>query len=255
MAPAPRAPRGTIRKGSPLPYYAQLAAILRNVIADGTWSPGHPLPSESDLCAMFGLSRTAVRQALAELAAEGLVHKEKGRGSFVRAPRAGFVVQEMRGFFEEMREAGRDVETEVLDLSTVLAPPDYAALLDVPTGSELIRLERLRSADGEAILLVETFLPSPRFKGVLDVDLTTTSLYEHLREEYDVVPRGGHRLVEAVAADRRTARLLGVRTGSPLLRLRSVNVDGDGRPFEAFTAWYRGDRASFEISVSPTERS
>jgi GntR family transcriptional regulator len=244
-------PRGTIRKGSALPYYAQLAAILRNAIGDGDWPPGYALPSEADLCAMFGVSRTAVRQALAELSAEGLVHKEKGRGSFVRAPRAGFVVQEMRGFFEEMRDQGRSVQTEVLDLRTVLAAPDYAALLDVPTGSELIRLERLRSADDEAILLVETLLPSPRFKSVLDQDLATGSLYQHLQEAYDVVPRGGHRLVEAVAADRRTARLLGVRAGSPLLRLRSVNVDQAGAPFEAFTGWYRADRTSFQISISP----
>jgi GntR family transcriptional regulator len=244
-------PRGTIRKGSPLPYYAQLAAILRNAISDGDWPPGFALPSEADLCAMFGLSRTAVRQALAELAAEGLLHKEKGRGSFVRGPRAGFVVQEIRGFFEEMREQGRAVSTEVLDLSTVVAAPDYAALLDVPTGSDLIRIERLRSADGEAILLVETLLPSPRFKTILDEDLTTVSLYAHLRALHDVVPSGGHRVVEAVAAERRAARLLGVRAGSPLLRLRSVNVDQTGQPFEAFTGLYRADRASFQLSISP----
>jgi GntR family transcriptional regulator len=244
-------PRGTIRKASSLPYYAQLAEILRTAIRDGDWPPGYALPSEADLCAMFGLSRTAVRQALAELAAEGLVHKEKGRGSFVRGPRAGFVVQEVRGFYEEMRDQGKDVTTEVLDLETVLASADYAALLDVPTGSELIRLERLRSAEGEPILLVETFLPSPRFKTILDEDLTTVSLYAHLRELYDVVPGGGHRLIEAVAAERRTAKLLRVRAGTPLLRLRSVNVDRDGQPFEAFTAWYRADRASFELSISP----
>src|SRR3954463_4592010 len=99
MAGAP-GPRGTIAKGPRLPYYAQLAAILRKAISDGDWPPGFALPSEADLCSMFGLSRTAVRQALAELSAEGLVHKEKGRGSFVRGPRAGFVVQELRGFFE-----------------------------------------------------------------------------------------------------------------------------------------------------------
>jgi GntR family transcriptional regulator len=143
------------------------------------------------------------------------------------------------------------VSTEVLDLSTVVAAPDYAALLDVPTGSDLIRIERLRTADGEAILLVETLLPSPRFKTILDEDLTTVSLYGHLRELYDVVPSGGHRLIEAVAAERRTAKLLGVRAGSPLLRLRSVNVDQTGQPFEAYTGWYRADRASFQLTISP----
>ena len=244
-------PGGGIRKGAALPYYAQLAAILRKAINDGDWPPGFALPSEADLCQMFAVSRTAVRQALGELAAEGLVRKERGRGSFVRERRAEFVIQEMRGFLDEMREQGKPVQTEVLDLSTCLASPDYAALLDVPTGNELIRLERLRSAGDEAIVLVETLLPSPRFKGVLDEDFRTRSLYDHLRDSYDVVPSGGHRLVEAVAAERRAARLLGVRTGTPLLRLRSVNVDQHGQPFEGFTAWYRADRTSFQIDIRP----
>lgn len=245
-------PRSAIRKTGAVPYYAQLAALLRDAIVDGTWEPGRALPSEQEIGAFFGLSRTAVRQALGELQAEGLVRKEKGRGSFVRGPRrAEFVVQELRGFFDEMSEQGKQVSTDVLCLETTTSPAEEAALLGIPTGSKVVQLDRLRRVDGEPICLTRTLLPLPRFAGLAGQDLSGTSLYEVLGDAFGVEPRTGWRTVEATAADRPTAALLGVRAGSPLLVVRSLNVDATGEPFEHFTAWYRADRTSFRIDVGP----
>lgn len=245
-------PRTSIRKSQPLPYYAQLAELFREAIRKGDWAPGRPLPSEQAIGEFFGISRTAVRQGLAELVAEGLVRKEKGRGSFVRGPRpAELVVQELRGFFDEMTDKGKVVGTEVLQLDTTIATADEAALLKIPTGSKVVELERLRHVDGEPICVVRTLLPSPRFAGLAGQELEEASLYEILRTTFGVEPRSGSRTVEAVSADRRTARLLGVRAGSPLLRLTAVNVDQTGEPFEHFTALYRSDRTSFHIEIGP----
>ena len=249
-------PSSPIQKDQPLPYYAQLAELLREAIRTGDWAPGRPLPSEQAIGEFFGLSRTVVRQALAELVNEGLVRKEKGRGSFVRGPRtAELVVQEMRGFFEEMQDQGKAVETDVLLLETVVAPAEEAALLGIPTGGKVVQLDRLRKVGGEPICLTRTLLPSPRFAGLAGQDLSGSSLYEVLRSAFGVDPRSGSRAVEAVAADRRTADLLGVRKGSPVLRLAAVNSDASGEPFEHFTAWYRADRTTFRIEVAAPVRS
>jgi GntR family transcriptional regulator len=248
----PDLPRTAIRKHGAVPYYAQLAELFRSLIVSGEWEAGRPLPSEQVIGEFFGLSRTAVRQALAELSAEGLVRKEKGRGSFVRGPRrAEFVVQELRGFFDEMSEQGKTVTTDVLVLETTVAPAEEAALLGIPTGSKVVQLDRLRRVDGEPICLARTLLPLPRFAGLAGQDLRSSSLYGVLRSSFGVEPRTGWRTVEATAADRSTARHLGVRAGSPLLLLTSLNVDADGEPFEHFTAWYRADRTSFRIEVGP----
>jgi GntR family transcriptional regulator len=245
-------PRAAIRKDGAVPYYAQLAELFREAIVSGEWEPGRPLPSEQVIGEFFGLSRTAVRQALAELSAEGLVRKEKGRGSFVRGPRrTEFVVQELRGFFDEMSEQGKAVSTDVLLLETTTAAAEEAALLGVPTGSKVVRLDRLRKVDGEPICLARTLLPLPRFAGLAGQDLSQSSLYEVLSDAFGVEPRTGWRTVEATAADKTTASLLGVRTGSPLLLLTSLNVDATGEPFEHFTARYRADRTSFRIDVGP----
>lgn len=233
-----------------MPYYAQLADLFREAIVSGSWEPGRPLPSEQGIGEFFGLSRTAVRQALAQVAAEGLVRKEKGRGSFVRGPRrAEFVVQEVRGFFDEMDEQGKAVQTDVLLLETTVAPAEEAALLGIPTGSRVLRLDRLRRIDGEPICLARTLLPLPRFADLVGQDLSASSLYEVLHRVFGVEPSSGWRTVDATAADRQTAALLDVRPGSPLLLLTSLNVDATGEPFEHFTAWYRADRTSFRIEV------
>jgi len=235
-----------------MPYYAQLAGILRDAITEGLLSPGSPLPSEAQLGAAYSLSRTAVRQALGDLAAEGLVRKEKGRGTFVRGPRrADLIVQELRGFHDELTERGHTVETEVLALTVEPSTADEATLLNVATGSDVVQIERLRYADGAPICVARTVLVASRFPGLVDRDLRNASLYQVLREDYAVQARRGHRMVEAVAADRSYARHLGVRTGSPLLKLSSINLDQDDEPFELFTAWYRADRTTFQITVTP----
>ena len=241
-----------IVKASPLPYYAQLAAILRDAITEGEIEPGSALPSEAALGAFFSLSRTAVRQALGELAAEGLVRKEKGRGTFVRGPRrADLVVQEVRGFYDELTERGHTVDTRVLAQYVDASTADEATLLLIPTGSKVVRLERLRFADAAPICVVETVVAADRFPGLEQKNLEGVSLYKLLQSEYDVEARGGHRMIEAVAADRATARHLGVKTGSPLLKLSSINNAQDGQPFELFTAWYRADRTTFQVTVTP----
>lgn len=252
VTPLAELPRAAIRKNDVIPYYAQLAALFRDAIISGQWEPGRPLPSEQVIGAFFGLSRTAVRQALAELSAESLLRTEKGRGSFVRGPRrTEFVVQELRGFFDEMSEQGKTVSTQVLLLETIVSPAEEAALLGIATGSKVVQLDRLRLVDGEPICLARTLLPLPRFAGLADQDLSANSLYEVLHRVFGVNPSTGWRTVEAVAADKATATRLGVRTGSPLLLLSSLNVDATGEPFEHFTAWYRADRTSFRIDVGP----
>ncbi len=237
-----------IQRSDPLPYYAQLAQILREEIERGRWAPGEMIPSEAELGEFFALSRTAVRQALDMLRSEGLVRTEKGRGTFVARPKvAEFVVQELRGFHEEMTQRGRRVETTVLSHEVVEAPPDVAQNLEIPMGAEVVLLHRIRSVEGEPVVEVTTFLPAARFARLTEVDLTNRSLYAVLDQEFGVAPRGGVRSIEAVNADRTTAGHLGVRTDAPVLRLDAINLDAEGRPFEFFRAHYRGDQTTFQI--------
>lgn len=237
-----------IERSSALPFYAQLAAILRAAIDEGRWQPDEALPSEAELCATYGISRTAVRQALGELVLEGVVRREKGRGTFVRQPPvADFVVQELTGFLDEMERRGRTVDTLVLHQEIIGVPASVAALLDVDPDSEVVAIDRLRSVNGAPVMAARTHLPVPRFASLADTDLSRTSLYAVLSRDHGVTPAVGRRRIQAVAADEEQAGLLDLEIGDPILEVTAVGIDAEARPFEHYVAWYRGDRTAFEI--------
>lgn len=240
----------TVRRSAPVPFYVQLADILRSEIQAGTWQPGAALPSEAELCELHSVSRTAVRQALAQLVNEGAVQKEKGRGTFVRdVRRADFVVQELRGFYDEMTEKGHEVATRVLSLGAAPVPPPVAGDLGVRVGAEVVRLFRVRSVDGTPICETETFLPLPRFAHLVDFDMSEHSLYSVLESEFGIAVKRGHRYIQATTAEDPTAENLRTTRGEPLLRLMGVNFDQSGVPFESYIAHYRGDTTRFELDV------
>jgi len=242
------APARRVRRDLPVPYYAQLAEILQAEIAAGAWQPGDDLPSEAELCAAHGVSRTAVRQALGELAARGIVHKQRGRRTSV-AGMTSLVVQEMRGFADEMLERGETVRTDVLRLEIVRAEPRIAHDLNIPNGSDVVVLARCREVAHETVVYTETYLPAHRFGSLIDADLSGTSLYALLSEHFGLRPSSGSRAIEAVPATDELARRLHVPAGAPTLKLSAVNLDQEGAPFETFRAWYRGDATRFELVV------
>jgi len=121
-----------IDRDSPVPYYHQVKDSLRDSILNSTWPPGTALPSEADICEVFGVSRITVRQALAELELEGLVRRERGRGTFVAEPKIRErIVGHLTGFYEDMTAQGLEPQTRVLNKSIIEAPPWLAETLEV----------------------------------------------------------------------------------------------------------------------------
>lgn len=247
---ARRAVGGRVMRARGLPYYVLVADHLRKEISLGRWTPGELIPSEAGLCEVFGVSRTAIRQALAELVAEGLLHKEQGRGTFVSRAHVSLGVRETRGFYEEMAARGRPVQTAILAQDTDIIPPALAPELGVAMGSEVVRLQRIRTVGDENLVFVTTYLPLPRFAPIVELDLTAVSLYTVLAENFGVQARTGQRRIEAVGAVQPITRHLQVAKGTPLLRVTAVTVDLSGDPFEVFEAHYRGDSTAFEVDVA-----
>jgi GntR family transcriptional regulator len=117
-----------IDKENPIPYYIQLKQSLSEKIERGEWKPGEQLPSEPELCQVFDVSRTVIRQALQEMAYEGLVVRKKGKGSFVAEPKISEnLAQKLTGFYQDQAERGHPPVSHVLKQSVVPASPRVAA--------------------------------------------------------------------------------------------------------------------------------
>jgi GntR family transcriptional regulator len=232
------------------PYYRQLKRILVTDIEGGR-QEGDLLPSESELCRRYSVSRTVVRQALGELEHEGLVHKVKGKGTFVTgAPRVTSFVQHSLGFYESMERAGHAVRSRVIALRTEPASVSLARLTQLGVGEEVVRFDRMRSVDGRPVQVVRTVLPARLCPGLTELDMTDRSLYAVLAQSYGVRPASGHRTIAATALSSEDADHLGDRAGQPALRIEGVTRSAAGALFEYYVGIYRGDSFKFELELS-----
>lgn len=246
----PEALTEAIDKETPIPYHYQLRELLRGEIVSGRWGVDERLPSERELCEAFDLSRTTVREAIDALVNEGLLRREKGRGTFVASPKIlEGLLQSPTGFSDSMAEQGIPVETHVLRMEVSAAPYVVAQELRIPTSEPVIIIDRLRSIFDEPILLVTSYVPQKVFPTLLQEDLTHTSLYQLLQRKYGVVIAKAKRYMEAVAANDMEARLLRIPTGTPLMLIESTTYNDEDVPFEYFKARHRGDRTRFLVEA------
>jgi GntR family transcriptional regulator len=242
----------TIDRGSPIPFYFQLAELLEHEIAAGRLEPGSRLPSEPELCERYSLSRTTVRQALARLEQRGLIDRLKGQGTFVQSAAPGlWLLQSSEGFFqEEVDRLGRTVTSEVLRAERGPLPQWACTLLEVPARSHGATVERLRAIDGKVALYVTNHLPEPFADAALAVSNPNESLYRRLRERAGVAAHGGRRTLEAIPAEPWLAELLELAPNAPVAFIESVAWDAEMRPFDCYRAWLRTDRTRVEIQAS-----
>lgn len=235
---------------SPLPYYAQVKESLREAIERGDWQPGAQIPGEPELCSLFGVSRTVVRQALTELVYEGLIVRAKGKGTFVaEAKITENLAQKLTGFYEDMATRGLATVSRILKQQVSPATSRIAGYLEVPAGAAVIEIERLRFVQDEPLVLVSTYIPYARCPALLQADLTRQSLYALMEKQYGIVISRGRRAFEAVAATQRESELLRIERGAPLMLLDSVSCTEDGTPIEYYHALHRGDRSRFEADL------
>ena len=240
-----------IDRKSHTPYYLQLKDLLQQRIGQGEWRPGDLIPSEADLCKSFGVSRTVVRQALQDLTYQGLIVRQKGKGTFVAQPKitSRGLVHSLEGFYQDMAERGVRLVNQVLEQTLVPADSDVAANLGIERLAPVVKLVRLRFVEGEPIVLVTSFLPYERCRQLIQADLQKRSLYAFLDEECGLKIGRGSRSIEAISAGEPEAKLLKLKVGAPLIRLKSVSYTSDGAALEYFDALFRGDRSRFEVEI------
>lgn len=237
-----------VDRSAPRPLHAQVAGALRAEIRDRSIPPGDALPSEASLRERFGVSRSVVRQALATLEEEGTVRRTRGRAPVAAVPTEHHrLVQRVTGLFDQFSAEGLSLATAVLSLEPTEAGTP-SAVHHLGTHG-LLRLERVRSVDGEALSYVRTWLPAERFADLNAGMLRDASLHRLMETRFDAVPSSGRRQIRAVPADPRIARELGVPDEAPLLLLEGGTFDQRGAPLEWFESWHRSDRVVFDIEA------
>ncbi len=234
---------------SPVPKYYQLKEIIRDMVERDELGEGNPIPPERELCERFGISRMTARQAVVELVNEGLLYREQGRGTFVAGKKVQQEAERLRSFTEDMRERGLEVSSTILEVEVESAGPVVARLLRVVPGEKIVRLRRVRSADGEPMALETSHLLHDVASVILDSDLSTHSLYDELRRKAGLKISRAEQSYEATLINELESEHLRVPSGNAALLIERVTFDANACPFEYVKSTYRGDRYRVTTSL------
>ena len=235
-----------LNKAVPIPLYYQLKQYILREIKKGAWQPGAQLPSEMLFCDTFCISRPTVRQALKELTAEGHLTRVNRHVTVSKPKMAGEFFSTLQSFNAEMQAMGFVPSTQVLHIGLTNCQEASANLGIV---GECISLVRLRFANNEPIVWVETFLP-PHMKELLNIDFTKVSLYEALNSLYQTQIKWAQRIFEATVAGTREADVLNIKRGAALCFVKTLSYDQNDKPVEYSVARYRGDKSKFMVRIN-----
>lgn len=227
--------------------YGKLVDTLRETIKT-EMKPHDLLPSERDLSEIHGVSRTTVRLALQELEHLGYIYKKHGKGTFVSS--VSDSVMNLSGaysFTEQMKSLGRIPQTKTLSFEVVSANQYFADRLGVHKGVKIIKIKRLRLADGQPMMLERTYLPQIKFASLTEGKLDLKSLYDLFLSEYGEVIKYAEEEFYASIVNGKDAEWLDVPTGSPALNLIRETYNTNNEVIEYTLSVARADQFRYKI--------
>jgi GntR family transcriptional regulator len=235
-------------KDKAIPLYYQLETILRKKITSGDYSPEVSLPSEDALAKEYKVSRITVRQALSSLEKDGLVIRQRGRGTFISDKADSLELPRFTGSIEDLVLMGNRTETRVIE-SVWIDPPDNIRLRLKVKDEKVLRLEKVRNIEGVPFSHVFNYLP-PQIGKKVPMDLVKSKpMLMILEDDLGVRATEADQTVEATIADAEVASLLDIRAGDPLLKAERTVYDVKGNPVEYVSVMYRADKYAFTMKL------
>ena len=248
----------------PLTKYHQVYLVLREQLEEGRFAQG--LPGELALTQQFGVGRVTVRRALEELAREGLIVREAGRGTrpagratssrtgrsggaSAPPPQPAHPVARLSGLLENIVQASRSTTVKVLEWRLIEASDSLAQALQIEPGAPVRKAARRRSAPEGPVSYITTYLPKAMAEGFGRRELAAKPILQLLQESGIVLGRA-RQTVSARAANAQVAEALAVPVGTALLSVRRLVLDADDRPVQLLHGLYRPDRYEYQMELS-----
>lgn len=233
----------------PVPLHAQIKQNLFERIQSGEWQPGMSIPTETELCRLFKVSRITVRRALSDLVTEGFLQRTSGRGTFVSQPPISQTLKQLTSFSQDMQRRGKNAGATVIEFRIIPADADLAAKLDLSVADEVILIKRLRLADDEPMAFESAHLPARYFPGLAKEDIEGRSLYQLLRDKFNSIPTRAVQAISAMGCPPAEAELLNIPRKSPILHIFRTTYDQSERLIEWVESLYRGDKYVFQAEL------
>jgi GntR family transcriptional regulator len=231
-----------IDKNSPIPIYYQLKEDIKQNIAKGVWKVGQCIDSERELSERYEVSRMTIRQALGELVHEGILIREKGKGTFVCDPKVK--QSDMMSFSETIDKSKLSLDTRVLEFRRIATPREMQELI---TFDEVYLINRLRIVDGKRVANEIVYIPCD-YCGYMDKEVLRGSLYK-LIESYGYSIDHSESSISAILMNDYYRELFEEQEELPLIKICSKNITSDGRLLFLEESVYRSDKYILEVNI------
>lgn len=236
-----------INKNSPVPIYHQIYNGIIEQIHNGEFSPNDQLPSENELSQQYGISPMTVRQAMRELVEKGYIYRVRGRGTFIAPRFLKHDLNQLVSFSEDIQSRNLIPGAKILIFERVECPSDIANYLKIREKTNILRIKRLRFANGEPVGIHDVYLSGVNFsKTILE---EKKSLYSVL-ESIGIILTEGEDILEAIEANKEYSEILKVHLGAPLLQMTRTSQDSTGRTVEYVKAVYIADLYRYAIKLT-----
>lgn len=235
-----------LERTGPIPLYFQVSQIIEQAIRSGDLTPGSRLENEVNLAERLGLSRPTIRRAIQELVDKGLLVRRRGIGTQVVHGQVTRGV-ELTSLHDDLTRTGKKASTQVISFEQIPADATISHELAVPVGSPVLRIERVRSADGVPVAILINWLRAAG-SDYRPQDFEEFGLYQLMRGQ-GISIRIARQRIGARKASNSEADLLDVPHGSALLTMNRTSFDNSGLAVEYGTHCYRPDLYSFEATL------
>jgi GntR family phosphonate transport system transcriptional regulator len=230
--------------------WRRIADELEQSIAQGTFKAGTKLPAETEIAGRFGVNRHTVRRAIAALAERGIVRAERGSGTYIEADRIAYPIRRRTRFSEIIGGAGHAVGGRLITSSIENADGEIARRLKLKPSAPVIRMERVRQADGVPIVASTTWLPADRFPNAARIYAMSSNSMTRMLANFGVRDFTRERTrVTAAIAQAADAESLKIALGRPLLVVESVDADTDGVPILTTRSRFASDRVALVLET------
>jgi GntR family transcriptional regulator len=227
------------------PAYKRIQNAIVQLIENRQLQPGDAIWSERSLAKLYGVSLMTARHALSGLEREGVVKRVRGAGTFV-APPPRIQFNKLMSYTEQMSARGFSVHSKILCFAE-MDDPEVAARLCVPATRRFVKLQRLRFGGDEPFAIETCYLSADEFPGLTHKALSRGSLFSAVEREYGAKICYADEEIDATAADTHSSRLLSIRRGEPLMRIRQIIHSTEGKPIIYVLGLYRSERHALLI--------
>lgn len=239
---------GLVREGH-VPLYYQLQELLIEQIESGVYKPGDAIPSENQLVKMFDVSKNTVIQALTALEYKKLVHRVRGKGTYVSNNKITQDISTLLSYSAEIIGLKKKPTSTILSSNKIPASESIANKLGLKRDEPVYQIQRLREVDREPMALQTSFLPCEICDGLIDHPLTDDSLFKTLNDHYGIAVVSAKETLQTIKADRYESNLLHVKIDEPLFFVERSSYDTQGRIVEFVRTILRGDRYRFVLQL------